>query len=461
MHMEAEHNGSTSNSMVGQRATQLDNLFEDCKALIVGRSWCKLVRWMEQWAATADDDWQQGKGTSITPTPDNSTLASNRLLRPLLDGRQGKTASTHQNFEVYLATGWDTDKSKGDGSSGPYNDGKGGALDKAKAIRDGATHPIHQRDQIHPSNTSLSINCVCLHPSEATPIPKDSTPPPGESLTVSNVNVLVNGNSPSLVPGVHAAAHPWRVGGCNPVVQLASKSLEGLQPPILAATGNLVTGADTNKLRLQNKRRHQALQDTQLPTSMWTKHSGSSTLPPAQVRPIVYRNKMCPAGIAMAHPTGDLLAEWSQLGFPTKTGRPWSKQEMWEAVAEGPHQSSLLPEALAHFAEESVEKVQAVQAKLVLWDDIKDDSPTQLNILPIAAITHKLKALCFIFDLSSHLWLKHESFLELVNDSMVKLAPQGALDQLGHALSRIIHAFTKTDDNVKIFMAKWDIKDGF
>jgi hypothetical protein len=44
--------------MVGQRATQLDNLFEDCKALIVGQSQCKLAHWMEQWAATADDDWQ-------------------------------------------------------------------------------------------------------------------------------------------------------------------------------------------------------------------------------------------------------------------------------------------------------------------------------------------------------------------------------------------------------------------
>jgi hypothetical protein len=49
----------------------------------------------------------------------------------------------------------------------------------------------------------------------------------------------------------------------------------------------------------------------------------------------------------------------------------------------------------------------------------------------------------------------------LVNDAMVKLAPQGALDQLGHALSRIIHAFAEAEDNAKIFMTKWDIKDGF
>jgi hypothetical protein len=43
----------------------------------------------------------------------------------------------------------------------------------------------------------------------------------------------------------------------------------------------------------------------------------------------------------------------------------------------------------------------------------------------------------------------------------MKLASQGALDQMGHILSRILHAFTKAEDYAKIFMAKWDIKDGF
>jgi hypothetical protein len=52
-------------------------------------------------------------------------------------------------------------------------------------------------------------------------------------------------------------------------------------------------------------------------------------------------------------------------------------------------------------------------------------------------------------------------FLDLVNDSTIKMGPRGALDQLGHALSQIIHAFAKADDNDKILMAKWDIKGGF
>ncbi len=101
------------------------------------------------------------------------------------------------------------------------------------------------------------------------------------------------------------------------------------------------------------------------------------------------------------------------------------------------------------------------QAKLVLWDDIKDDPPPQLKILQIAAIPHKSKAFRSILDLSFSLCLKNGRILELVNNSTVKMVPKGALDQLGQALGQIIHAFAKADEDAKIFMAKWDIKDGF
>ena len=84
---------------------------------------------------------------------------------------------------------------------------------------------------------------------------------------------------------------------------------------------------------------------------------------------------MFPAGIATLNSARELLTEWSQLGCPTKMGQPWSKEKMWEAVAQGPHQSSLSPDALSHFAAESAEKVKVGLAKLVLWDDIKDNLP--------------------------------------------------------------------------------------
>jgi hypothetical protein len=51
--------------------------------------------------------------------------------------------------------------------------------------------------------------------------------------------------------------------------------------------------------------------------------------------------------------------------------------------------------------------------------------------------------------------------LPAVNDSTTKTAPSGAINQLGHLLQRVIHAFAEADKSDKIFMAKWDIKDGF
>jgi hypothetical protein len=43
----------------------------------------------------------------------------------------------------------------------------------------------------------------------------------------------------------------------------------------------------------------------------------------------------------------------------------------------------------------------------------------------------------------------------------MKKSPKGAIDQLGHALERIIYAFVESADDERIFFAKYNIKDGF
>ena len=48
-----------------------------------------------------------------------------------------------------------------------------------------------------------------------------------------------------------------------------------------------------------------------------------------------------------------------------------------------------------------------------------------------------------------------------MNDTTKKTALAGAIDQIGEGFLRIIHAFAEADNDAKIFMAKWDIKDGF
>lgn len=88
------------------------------------------------------------------------------------------------------------------------------------------------------------------------------------------------------------------------------------------------------------------------------------------------------------------------------TGREWTVEEMTAAVERGPHESSLTSEAIQHFAAEVLEKVATGQAKVVNWDDIKDNPPPQLKISPVAAIPHKSKAFRTILDLSFRLRLK-------------------------------------------------------
>ena len=116
---------------------------------------------------------------------------------------------------------------------------------------------------------------------------------------------------------------------------------------------------------------------------------------------------------------------------------------------------------MAQLQQEVAEKEKQGAMRVVLWEDLKKDLPRELKVSPIAMIPHKLRLYRAILDLSYKLRLTQEEVLKSVNESTTKTAPRGAIDQLGHSLSRIIHAFAEVDDNVKVFMAKWDIKDGF
>ena len=99
-------------------------------------------------------------------------------------------------------------------------------------------------------------------------------------------------------------------------------------------------------------------------------------------------------------------------------------------------------------------KLHTHQAQLVPWDDMKDNPPRQLKISPNAAIPHKSKAFRSILDLSFRLRLMTGGMLEAVNNTTVKSAPKGAIDQIGECLSRIVHAFAEASKDAKIFMAK-------
>jgi hypothetical protein len=101
---------------------------------------------------------------------------------------------------------------------------------------------------------------------------------------------------------------------------------------------------------------------------------------------------MCPTGLALDNPAAATLIEFATYGCPAKTGKPWTRAEIWEAVEQGLHASALLVESLKHFKQEAAKKVAMGQAIIKEWDEIKDNRPTQMKILPIAATPHKLKA---------------------------------------------------------------------
>jgi hypothetical protein len=129
-------------------------------------------------------------------------------------------------------------------------------------------------------------------------------------------------------------------------------------------------------------------------STQWTTHRGAMVVPLTafdKSRPD-HKNAICPARLAMSHPAAETLMDWATFGCPTKTGAPWSRSDIEEAIARGPHQLALTPEAIEHFTEEIREKVRTQQARVVEWDSIKDNPPTELKISPIAAIPHKSKA---------------------------------------------------------------------
>jgi hypothetical protein len=104
-----------------------------------------------------------------------------------------------------------------------------------------------------------------------------------------------------------------------------------------------------------------------------------------------YQNKMRPKGLGLHHLAANLQEEYAMLGCPTHTGKPWTKDEMLEAVVRGPHHLAMSPKAIQHFGLKAIEKVKAEQA-ILQWENIKNLPPPQLKILPIAAISHKSKA---------------------------------------------------------------------
>ena len=149
---------------------------------------------------------------------------------------------------------------------------------------------------------------------------------------------------------------------------LETMAYAGLDQPRLLASNSVVLGEAKNQMHRENKQHQQVLRAGQPLISPWTQHQGLmyTITPTDHAACPLHQNSMYPNGRALQHPAANLLKEWATFGCPTQTGKPWLKEEMWEAVARGPHSSARSPEAIAHFKTKAAEKVRTKQARLVL-----------------------------------------------------------------------------------------------
>ena len=111
---------------------------------------------------------------------------------------------------------------------------------------------------------------------------------------------------------------------------------------------------------------------------------------------------------------------------------------MEEAIARGPRILALEKEAMEVLEKEVATKVEQNQCRVVLWDDIKHNPPEHLKVSPIAMVPHKSRKFCAILDLSFALKLLDGTKLPAVNESLIKTAPRGVINQHGfccHELS--------------------------
>ena len=107
--MEAEHNGSASQSVVETRGQREETFWDDRKARMVGWTWCRVARCTAQWAALEDDERQPGSGVPNTPIWQTGPSSNDAVPHPLMDCGQGKI-----NGNNGLATARGLDEGSGD-----------------------------------------------------------------------------------------------------------------------------------------------------------------------------------------------------------------------------------------------------------------------------------------------------------------------------------------------------------
>jgi hypothetical protein len=87
-----------------------------------------------------------------------------------------------------------------------------------------------------------------------------------------------------------------------------TQCMEGLQPPQLEESGDIVRGETKTLMQKENKHRKQKLKELQTVTTQWNTFEGKGDMnsPPPTKPTTTYQNSMCLTGRALTHPTSGM-----------------------------------------------------------------------------------------------------------------------------------------------------------
>jgi len=119
---------------------------------------------------------------------------------------------------------------------------------------------------------------------------------------------------------------------------------------------------------------------------------GTTNIPPTQAQqPKItptqskYNNslhsRMWPDPSIKNHPAYDTLLQYATAGCPVDCGPPWTHEHLVAAVNRGPHLSAKTPDAAKYLQAEAKEKERQGQARIIKWDDIKNNPHKNLKYL--------------------------------------------------------------------------------
>jgi len=155
-----------------------------------------------------------------------------------------------------------------------------------------------------------------------------------------------------------------------------------------------------------------------------------------------------------------MLLQFAKDGCPVDCGPAWTLDQLRAAVQRGNHPSARTPDAAACLWEEMLEKVKQGFAQIIPWSKL-EKNPPNLKISPLAAVPHKSRPYQAILDLSYNLRIDNTVFAS-VNSSTRSRAHPKSMQQLSRVLPRVIYNVAMPPIEFgPIYMAKWDLKDGF